>query len=38
MYTYQGYDASLYALKRSKSGKEAPRIIIGYNTLIPPRL
>jgi hypothetical protein len=38
MYTYEGYDASIYALKRSENGKNAPRIIIGYNTLIPPRL
>jgi hypothetical protein len=38
MYTYQGFDASTYAIKRSKHGKEAPRIIIGYNTLIPPRI
>jgi hypothetical protein len=38
MYTNQGNDASIYALKRSQNKNEAPRIIIGYNTLIAPRL
>lgn len=38
MYSDEGYDASIYSLKRSGVKNEAPRIIIGYNTIIPPRL
>jgi hypothetical protein len=37
-YANQNNDASVYAIKRTHSGKDAPQVIVGYNTLIPPRL